>query len=103
MPKTSENGTSARRALRVLKALRGHALDGLSNAEIARGTGESAVNVSRALDVLVAEGFAVRLDTGRYAHSVYMIQVAEAFARETEQASLHITELKQRVAAGARR
>jgi DNA-binding IclR family transcriptional regulator len=99
----ASNGTSARRALRVLKLLKGHALEGLANAEIAKGTGESAVNVSRALDVLVAEGLVTRLDSGRYAHSVMMLQMAEAFARETELAGSRITELKQRVAAGAQR
>lgn len=103
MPKTSENGTSARRALRVLKALKGHALDGLSNVELARALRESPVNITRATDILVDEGWAVKLDNGRFVQSVLFLQAAEAFARETDSASARIDELKQRVAAGARR
>lgn len=102
MAKTEGNGTSARRALRVLKALRGHALDGLSNAELARGLGETPVNITRALEVLVDEGFAVKTENGRFAQSVLFLKMAEGFALETEKASAHIDELRQRVRSGAR-
>ncbi|WP_028586687.1 hypothetical protein [Desulfocurvus vexinensis] len=100
-PKSTGPG-SARRALRVFKALRGHALTGLSNKELADAVGDSPVNVCRALEALEAEGLALRLDDGRWAHSVWLLQTAEHFARETESALARIHELRQRVAAGAR-
>lgn len=103
MPKTDGNGTSVIRALRVLEALKGNALEGLSNVEIAKRTGESEVNVSRTLKVLVAAGWVTRHDTGRFAQSVRFLQMAEAFALECDRATSRITELRQRVAAGARR
>lgn len=103
MPKTSENGTSARRALRVLKALKGHALDGLSNVELARALRESPVNITRATDILMDEGLVTKTEGGRFVQSILFLQMAEAFARETDQASAKIQELTQRVRAGARR
>lgn len=93
--------SSARRALRVLALLKGHTLNGLSNGEIAKALGESPVNITRALDVLMAEGFVSRLESGRYAHSITTLQIAQAHANEMDRASCRIQEINQRVAAGA--
>ncbi|MBX6987594.1 helix-turn-helix domain-containing protein, partial [Providencia rettgeri] len=41
------------RALRILKALKGHTNFGLSNQEIATAIGETPVNVTRALNALI--------------------------------------------------
>ena len=95
------SGTSARRALRVLELLKGQTLHGLSNGEIATALGETAVNISRALEVLVDEGFVTKLDTGRYAHTVKMLQIAQAHANEMSRAQNRIMEINQRVAAGS--
>lgn len=96
------NGTSARRALRVLKALKGHALDGVANKELAEALDESPANISRALDALESEGFARKLDNGRWAHSKTMLQIAVAYYNETDTAQARLAELRQCVAAGAR-
>jgi len=95
------NQSSARRALRVLKALRGATFAGVSNAELAKTLGESAPNVSRALDVLVDEGFVVRLDNGRYAHSIALLQIAQAHADHAARLQQRMSETAQRIAAGA--
>lgn len=63
-PNTSSSGT---RILRVLKALRGHALNGVSNGELASALGESPANINRALNTLIEEGLALKLDNGRFA------------------------------------
>ena len=52
-PNTSSAGT---RILRVLKALRGHALNGISNGELAAALHESPANINRALNTLIEEG-----------------------------------------------
>lgn len=94
--------TASQRVLRVLAALKGHTLDGLSNGEIAQGLGESAVNISRALAVLVGEGFVTKLETGRYAPSIATLQIAQAHANEMARVNDLMSEINQRVMAGAR-
>ncbi|EDR7169873.1 helix-turn-helix domain-containing protein, partial [Salmonella enterica subsp. houtenae] len=55
----SENvNTSLRRGLRILKALKGKSLLGLSNKELAKALGESEANISRAMGALIEEGMA---------------------------------------------
>jgi DNA-binding IclR family transcriptional regulator len=96
-----KTGTSARRVLRVLRALKGHSLNGLANGEIAQALGESPVNVSRALAVLESEGLVTKLSTGRWAHSITMLQLAQAHANEMDRAQAQITEINARVRAGS--
>ncbi len=59
--------SSGSRILRVLKALRGHALNGVSNGELASALGESPANINRALNTLIEEGLALKLENGRFA------------------------------------
>lgn len=95
--------TSARKVLRVFKALKGHTLNGVSNAALAKGLGMSASLVSRAVDTLIAEGLAQRLDNGNYALSAAAIGIAVAHAEEMASASARINEISQRVQAAALR
>ncbi len=94
---------SAERVLDILKLLKGHSLNGLSNSEIAKALGEHPVNVSRAVAVLESKGLATRLETGRWAHSVSMLQIAVAHMSEMDHAEQRLGELRQRVLAGAGR
>ena len=93
--------SSAQRVLRILFLLKGHSLHGLSNGEIADGLDESPANVSRALSTLTDEGFAVRLDSGRYAPSIKVAQLGVAHLNELDAAQQRINELRQRTMAGA--
>ncbi|SNS06004.1 IclR helix-turn-helix domain-containing protein [Humidesulfovibrio mexicanus] len=95
--------SSARRALRVLKILKGHTITGISNKEISESLGESPVNVSRALAELEAEGLATKLDNGRWAHSVAMLQISAAHTAHMASLQDRMSEINQRVAAGATR
>lgn len=97
----NEKISSSQRVLRVMKALKGHSLTGLSNGEIAATTGESAPNVTRALAVLVEEGLAVKLESGRYAHSIQMLQIAQAHHNHINNITNRAAEMNQRIAAGA--
>ena len=93
---------SGARVLRVLKALRGHTLTGLANGELAKALSESPSSVNRALNTLIAEGLAVKLDTGRFALGIAALQIAQAHAEEMSRAQGRINEINQRVLAGAR-
>lgn len=99
-PRTSDSGA---RILRVLKALKGYSLTGISNGELAKGLGESPSAINRAVNTLIAEGLAVKLDNGRFAPSVALLQIAQAHANEMNTAQHRINEINQRVLAGASR
>lgn len=94
--------TSAARVLRALKALRGASLNGLSNGELAQRTGDSPSNITRAMQALIDEGLAVKLDSGRFAPGIALLQIAQAHAEEMARAQNRINEINQRVLAGTR-
>lgn len=96
--KTTQSGT---RILKVLSALKGRSLDGVSNAELARALGETPATINRTLNTLIAEGFATKLDNGRFALSVKMLQIAQSYANEMSRGQARINEITQRVNAGA--
>jgi DNA-binding IclR family transcriptional regulator len=89
------------RALSIISCLRGRSLTGMSHGEIAAATKLPAATATRILATLVAENFAIQLDSGRYALSVRMLQIAQAHANEMTRAQDRINELQQRVHAGA--
>ncbi|WP_018651576.1 IclR family transcriptional regulator [Actinobacillus capsulatus] len=94
------NNKATRRVLNVIYALKGHSINGLSNSEIAERLNDTPVNITRALAILVDEGFAEKLPTGRFTLSVRVLQVAEAYRQEWEKMQQRMTEIDQRVRAG---
>lgn len=98
----SQISTSGSRTLRVLKALKGYTLTGLSNSDIAKMINESPVNVTRSLKTLIQEGLVIKLDNGLFAHSVQMLQIAQAHAIHINKMQDQITEITQRITASAR-
>ena len=92
---------SAIKVLRVYKALAGHTLHGISNGELATALKESPSTITRALHTLIAEGPVQKLDSGRYAHSIKTLQIAQKHANEMASASDRIAEVNARVMAGA--
>lgn len=97
----SRTVSGAGRVLRLLKALKGHTVTGLSNAELAQLTNDSPSNVTRAVQTLIEEGYAVKLDNGRFAHSIAMLQIAQAHAEHMARLTGRLHEINQRVAAGS--
>lgn len=93
--------TSATRCLSVLHVLRGHTLKGLSNSDIAKALGETAVNITRATATLIESGFVTKLENGHYALGTSLLQIATAHSIEMQQAQDRINEINQRVMAGA--
>ncbi|GFM85388.1 IclR family transcriptional regulator [Pseudomonas cichorii] len=93
--------SASARVLRVLKALKGHTITGLSNTELAQLAGDSPSNITRAMQTLIEEGLAVKLDNGRFAHSVGMLQIAQAHAEHMARLQGRMQEINQRIAAGS--
>ncbi|XJB66496.1 IclR family transcriptional regulator (plasmid) [Escherichia coli] len=93
--------SSGTRILRVLKALRGHALNGVSNGELASALGVPA-NINRALNTLIEEGLAMKLENGRFAPGIQLLQIAMAHSHEMARAQDRINEINQRVISGSR-
>ncbi len=54
------------------------------------------------MQTLIEEGLAVKLDTGRFAPGVALLQIAQAHAEEMARMQGRINEINQRVLAGAR-
>lgn len=90
------------RTLRILSALKGKSLHGMSNQDIAKACHLPASTVTRIITTMVDEGYVMQLDTGRYAMSVRMLAIAQAHADEMSRTIEKINELNQRVHAGAR-
>lgn len=97
----SRTVSAAARVLRALKALKGHTVTGLSNAELAQLAQDSPSNITRAMQTLIEEGLAVKLDNGRFAHSVGMLQIAQAHAEHMARLTDRMQEINQRIAAGS--
>lgn len=97
----SRTVSAAARVLRVLKALKGHTVTGLSNTELAHLTQDSPSNITRAMQTLIEEGLAVKLENGRFAHSVGVLQIAQAHAEHMARLTNRMQEINQRIAAGA--
>lgn len=87
---------SAGKVLRVIKALRGHSLSGVSIKELSESLGEPASQVHRALQTLIDEGFAKQESNGLYTIGTTLVQIAKAHDREIERAKARIAEVEQR-------
>lgn len=54
------------------------ALNGVSNGELAVALHESPANISRALNTLIEEGLALKLENGRFAPGIQLLRIAMA-------------------------
>lgn len=97
----SDKTTSLHKGLRVLKAMKGHTLNGMSNQELCRATDLSPSTISRIVSALVDEGLVERRYDGRFSLSIGMLQIAQSHAIEMQRAQERINEIQSRVAAGA--
>lgn len=92
-----EKMNSATRVLRIIKVMQHRSYLGMSNKEIAEAIGESAVNVSRALAVLIAEGFVHKLTTNDFAFTPFFAQIATKHLAEIDFNIQRAEETKQRI------
>ncbi len=98
---STRTSQSAARTLRVMLALKGHSLHGLSNGDLAKALNESPATINRCINTLIQEGVAIQLENGRFAMSIKLLQVIQAHANEIAKAQARINEINQRVQAGA--
>lgn len=85
--------------LKTLKVLKGRAINGMSNGEIAKALDISPANATRYLNTLISEGLVTKLDTDRFALSVGIIAIAKATADEVANAHGRLGEFEQRISA----
>ena len=96
-----EKLNTTQRALRILKALKGRSLTGLTNKELCEAVGETPVNITRAIAFLETEGFVQKLETGAYGLSFQLLQIAVSHEAEMQKASERLAQVRARVQAGA--
>lgn len=102
MAQVKESNATVRRVCRILRVLQGYALEGLSLTEVAKALKEpNPSTVLRTLETMAEESMVIKLDSGRWALSVLMLQIAAATEAEINRKSLRLNELKQRIAAGS--
>lgn len=80
----------------MLKAMKGHYREGLSNKVLAALINDSPANISRTLPFLLEEGMIEQRPNGHYALGEQVIQIALAFLDETERAQIKMAEKRQR-------
>lgn len=97
----SEEIQSVAKACRVARLLAGHPVQGLSNQEIAEALGLSAPNVTRILGTLIAEGWASKLGTGRFAPGITLLGLSAAAHEALDRTAGRVTEIKRNIAASA--
>ena len=92
--------SSGSRILRVLSALRTGGTQGLTNQEIAKGLDLTPGTVNRLLNTAIAENFAKRLDTGRFALGKSLLDIASAHKEALEREAARLNEHVQNTGAG---
>lgn len=98
-----KKGGSTRRCLKMITVMVSRVLDGLSPSELAELTGESAVNVCRALAILEQEGWAKKLENGRWALTLLPLQLLQAFHNHFGSVQQRLGEINHNIISGARR
>ena len=87
---------SAEKVLKVLKALRGHSLQGVTNQELSKKLDESPAQTYRALQTLLAEGMVKKDENDLYTLGTALVQIDKAHDSEMERAKARIAEYEQR-------
>ncbi|MCW1508552.1 MULTISPECIES: MarR family transcriptional regulator [Acinetobacter calcoaceticus/baumannii complex] len=93
----SSTNKSAEKVLRVLYALRGHYVFGLSNKQLSESLKETPVFITRALQTLEADGWAEKRDNGNYAPSIKAVRFAAACKEEHDRVQARMNEYNQRL------
>ena len=88
---------SAEKVLKVLFALRGNYIFGVSNKQLAESLNETPTSITRSLQTLEANGWAEKRDNGNYAPSIKAVRFSTACKEEYDRVQARIAEYKQRL------
>lgn len=91
------NNTAVHKALRVLKALPGNEMNGISNGELAQATNLSPSAITRIMQALIDEGLATKLDNERFAASIRFGQLAMRTLSHLDTTRARLDELQRRL------
>lgn len=100
-PDTKEAHQSVRRSCAIFRVLKGHAINGLSLKEIAEAIDVNSPSTLRLLQALEQERMVTQYESGRWALALGMLQIAQATDNELTRAAARLTEMRQRIQAGA--
>lgn len=84
------------RILSLAERMAAHAVDGVSNTELARAIRTSASNITRDLENLKTAGWAMRLDTGLWVPTTKPVQISVQVSAALQRAQEHLDEARQR-------
>lgn len=90
------------RCLRIIEKLCSHALDGMSNKELAAALSTSPANISRDVDLLASLGWAEKMDNGRYAVTVKPLSIMRLYQLHIADVTARAEHLERRIDAKAR-
>lgn len=97
-----ESNQAVRRTCRILSALAGHAINGVSNKALADAIEATEPTTLRLLKTLAEEGMVLQDGkTKHWALSIQMMQIAQATDNELSRAIARNREIQQRIHAGA--
>lgn len=101
MSEQKENNQAVRRVCAIFQVLKGNALNGLSLQEIAEAINVNSPSTLRLLQTLEEERMVTQYASKRWALAMGMMQIAHATASELNRGMTRITEMQQRIQAGA--
>lgn len=101
MSEQKENNQAVRRVCAIFRTLKGNAINGLALKEIAETIQVNSPSTLRLLQTLEDERMVTQYDSGRWALAMGMLQIAAATDSELTRAASRITEMRQRIQAGA--
>lgn len=90
------------RCLRIIELLCGHALDGMSNKELAAALQTSPANISRDVSLLNSLGWAETLENGRYSVTVKPLAVMRLYQLHISDVTARAEHFDRRISAKAR-
>ncbi len=97
----SDGNRSVLRVCEILKVMKGHSIPGMTLTDIAEAIQADRATTLRTLQALAQGGMTTQYESTRWGLSMLMLQIAAATESELTNAAVRISEMKQRIAAGA--
>lgn len=104
MSKATPNHSTGQtgRCFKIFEELCKHALDGMSNKELATALKTSPANISRDVDLLASLGWAEKLENGRYAVTIKPLSIMRLYQLHIADVTARAEQFDRRIDARAR-